>query len=184
MMTTLSTAAWAAHDVGLATAIGGVLFGRTALQPALHEITDAGERDRASASAWTRFSWINLAAHGVMAATWLAGRTLLSGREVSGSARTMTRVKDGLVIGSLLTGIASNVLGWRLGKKVEQNKGPAQMEEGIVAEDKRTMALQKTVGVLGNANLLVNIAIVSLTSVLAMEGNKSNRFSFISRFLP
>jgi hypothetical protein len=184
MMTTLSTAAYAAHDVGLATAIGGVLFGRAALQPALHEVTNTAERDRASACAWSRFSWINLAAHGVMAATWLAGRTLLSGREVSGSARTMTRVKDGLVIGSLLTGIASNLLGWRLGKKIEQNKGPAQIEEGMAPKDKRTAALHKTVGVLGNANLIVNVAIVGLTSVLAMEGNKSSRFSVFSRFLP
>src|SRR5579872_1884716 len=35
MMSTLSTAAWAAHDVGLATAVGGTLYGRAALEPAL-----------------------------------------------------------------------------------------------------------------------------------------------------
>ncbi len=184
MMTTLSTAAYVAHDVGLATAIGGVLFGRTALQPALQEIANSAERDRVSACAWSRFSWMNLASHGVMAATWLAGRTMLSGREVGGTARTMTKVKDALVIGSVLTGVASNLLGWRLGKTIEQNRGPEQVEEGLAPENKRTLALKKTVGSLGTANLLFNVAIVGLTSVLAMEGNKSSRFSLFSRFLP
>ena len=183
-MTTLSTAAYAAHDVGLATAIGGVLFGRAALQPALKEIENPADRDRVSACAWSRFSWVNLAAHGVMAATWLAGRTMLSGREVTDTARTLTKVKDGLVIGSLLTGIASNVLGWRLGKKIEQNEGPARVKEGMVPDDQHTLALQTTVGKLGTANLIINVAIVSITSVLAMEGNKSPRFSLFSRFLP
>ena len=50
MMSTLSTAAWAAHDVGLATAVGGTLYGRAALEPALHEIADPIERDRVSVS--------------------------------------------------------------------------------------------------------------------------------------
>jgi hypothetical protein len=52
----LSSAAWAVHDLGLATAIGGTLFGRTALQPALSEIAGADERDLVSAKAWQRFS--------------------------------------------------------------------------------------------------------------------------------
>jgi hypothetical protein len=183
-MGTLSTAAWAAHDVGLATAIGGVLYGRTALEPALHQIENPSERDRISASAWSRFSWINLAAHGVMAATWLAGRTMLSGREVSGSARTLTMVKDGLVIGSLVTGVGSNVLGWRLGKQIAKGHGPSEIGERQVGEAKVTRALEKTVGILGLANLVANVAVLGITSVLAMEGNKSNRFSFFSRFLP
>src|SRR5262249_3458905 len=90
MMSALSPAAWAAHDVGLATAVGGTLYGRAALEPALHEIADPIERDRVSTAAWQKFSWINLVAHGVVAATWFAGRSMLSGREVSGPARSMT----------------------------------------------------------------------------------------------
>lgn len=183
-MGTLSTAAWAAHDVGLATAIGGVLFGRTALAPSLEQISSPAERDRISATAWSRFAWVNLAAHGVMAATWIAGRTMLSGREVSGTARTLTRVKDGLVIGSLLTGVGSNVIGFLLGKQIDKHRGPAQVKAGTVPEDKRTLALSRTTAVLGTANLIANIAVLGVTSMLAMEGNKSGRFSLFSRILP
>ena len=184
MMSTLSTAAWAAHDISLATAAGGVLFGRAALAPSLEEISSPGERDRISACAWSRFSWLNLAAHGVMAASWLAGRTVLSGREVSGKARTLTLVKDGLVIGSVVTGLGSNVIGFMLGKQIEKNRGPAQVKAGVAPEDKKTLALSKATGILGTANLIANVAILGITSVLAMEGNKSTRWSFFSRFLP
>lgn len=183
-MGTLSTAAWAAHDVGLATAIGGVLYGRTAFQPALHEIENPSERDRTSAKAWSRFTWINLAAHGVMAATWLAGRTMLRGREVSGTARALTIVKDGLVIGSLVTGVGSNVLGWRLGKQIEKGHGPSEIGDRRQGEAKVTRGIQKTVGILGIANLIANVAVVGITSVLAMEASRSKRFSFWSRYLP
>ena len=37
-MAKLSSAAWMVHDLGLATSLGGTLFGRVALQPALHQI--------------------------------------------------------------------------------------------------------------------------------------------------
>lgn len=183
-MGTLSTAAWAAHDVSLATAMGGVVFGRAALAPALDEIASPGERDRVSAEAWSRFAWLNLAAHGVMAATWLAGRTVLSGKEVSGRARTLTLVKDGLIVGSLLTGVASNVVGWMTGKQTEKQRGPALVEAGMVPKDDKTIALSKATAALGTANLIANAAILAVTSVLAMEGNKSGRFAWFSRLLP
>jgi len=185
-MSTLSTAAWAAHDVGLATAIGGTLYGRAALEPALHEIDDPIERDRVSTTAWQRFSWLNLAAHGVFVATWFAGRSMLSGREVSGTARTLTQVKDGLVIAGLVTGIATAVLGRMLGRRVRDGEGPAQVREagGIARGGERTVALQRAVGGLGLANLIANIGALGVTAALAMEGSRSPRFTARSRFLP
>jgi hypothetical protein len=185
-MTTLSTAAWAAHEVGLATAIGGTLYGRAALEPALHDITDPEERDRVSADAWERFSWLNLAAHGVFAATWFVGRSMLSGREVSDSARTLTTLKDGLVATGLLTGIGSIFLGRLLARRARRGEGPAQARvAGATAQDgEASVALHRVVGGLGIVNLIANIATLGVTTVLAMEGNRSARFSARSRFLP
>ncbi len=185
-MTTLSTAAWAAHDVGLAAAIGGTLFGRTALQPALHEIASADERDRVSADAWQRFSLVNLIAHGTMAATWFVGRGMLNGREVTGTARTLTKVKDGLIIVSLLTGISSIFLGRKLGKRAQEGLGPAEVADRVNINDEteRTTAMQGMVSGLGLANLVTNVGIMAITAALAMEGNKSNRFPLTSRRLP
>src|SRR3954468_710757 len=102
-MAKLSAAAWVLHDVGLATAIGGTLFGREALQPAIHEIKDPIERGKVADAAWRRFSWMNLAGHVAFAATWFFGRSMLSGREVSKTSRNLTLAKDALVIASLAT---------------------------------------------------------------------------------
>ena len=48
----------------------------------------------------------------------------------------------------------------------------------------RPGASQKVTGTLGTMNLLTNIAILGVTTMLAMEGNKSARFPLSSRRLP
>src|SRR3954470_4403010 len=121
-MAKLSAAAWVLHDVGLATAIGGTLFGREALQPAIHEIKDPIERGHVADVAWRRFSWLNLAGHVAVAATWLFGRSMLTGREVSTSARRLTVAKDALVIASLVTGVTSILLGRALGSRLTDHE--------------------------------------------------------------
>jgi hypothetical protein len=176
-MAKLSSAAWIAHDVGLATAIGGTLFGREALHPALREgIDDQEDRDRVADLAWRRFSWVNLAAHGAMAATWFTGRALLSGRKVSRVSRPLTVAKDALIVASLATGIASVVLGRALGKKVRR--------EATLADREKTETLRRAVGATGLVNLVANVGILGVTAALAMEGTKSPTFSLISRRLP
>ena len=185
-MATLSTAAWAVHDVGLAAAIGGTLFGRTALQPALSEITSPAERDMVSADAWQRFSLVNLVAHGAMAATWFVGRNMLSGREVTMTARRLTKVKDGLIVASLITGIGSILLGRSLGQRAREGMGPSEMRDrsNVAPDAARTQSIQRACGALGLANLVTNIGIMAVTTVLAMEGSKSARFPVWSRLLP
>jgi uncharacterized membrane protein len=173
-MAKLSSAAWIAHELGLATSIGGTLFGREALQPALREIDDDTKRNTVSDTAWRRFSWMNLAGHAAVAATWFFGRSLLSGREVSKKARPMTIAKDALVIASLFTGIASIVAGRMLGKRVTEQKRDREGHE----------KLRKVVGALGMANLASNVGVAGVTTALAMEGSHSGRFGVISRLLP
>jgi hypothetical protein len=176
-MAKLSSAAWIAHDVGLATALGGTLFGREALHPALREgIDDQLDRDRVADSAWRRFSWINLAAHGAMAATWFAGRSMLSGREVSRKARPLTVAKDALITASLATGLASVVLGRILGRRVRNQVTLEQRE--------RVETLRRAVGATGLVNLFANIGILGITTALSMQAAKSQKFGLISRLLP
>jgi len=177
-MTKLSTTAWTLHNLGLATSIGGTLFGQGAFQPALRDVVnDERERAEISDDAWSRYSWWNLAAHGVVAATWFTGRAMLSGREVSKPARTLTLVKDGLVIASLATGIASVIIGKLLGAKAKRAK-----ESGI--DEESLTGLRRAVRAVGTANLLANAAIAAVTTNLAMEGNKSLPFSVVSRTIP
>jgi hypothetical protein len=171
-MAKLTSAAWMVHDLGLATAIGGTVFGRRALAPALREVERA-QGDRISEKAWRRFSWINLVAHGAMAATWFVGRSMVSGRSVSRNARKLVLVKDALVIASLVTGVTSVMLGRSLGKCIR--------EEGS-AEDHRN--LERAVGLVGTANLVANAGVGIVTTALAMEGGRSFGFKYTSRRLP
>lgn len=141
-----------------------------------------------SADAWKRFSWLNLGGHAIMAATWLIGRTMLSGREVSGPARTLTKIKDGLVVASMLTGVSSIVLGRRLALRSQRGAGPAQIREASGRkgdrEARRTLTMERVVGGLGIVNLVANVGIAAITAILGMEANKSVRFAPRSRRLP
>lgn len=175
-MPALSSAAWVVHDAGLAASIGGTLFGRAALEPALCEISDPHERDLASARAWKRFAYLDVASHLAFAVPWIVGRRMRTGREVSAAARALTRAKDALVGVSLVTGIASHVLGKRLGDRIEEGE---ELREGS-----RPRRLQRVIGALGNLNLFVNTTILGITALLAMEGSKSVRFTRSSRRLP
>ena len=178
-MAILSSAAWIAHDVGLATAIGGTLFGREALHPALREgIHDQKDRDRVADAAWRRFSWVNLAGHAAMASTWFAGRALLTGREATRLSRPLTLTKDALIVASLATGVASLVLGRILGKQVREHEGRT-MEEREQVE-----TLRRAVGAVGLVNLVANVGILGVTAALAMQAAKSQKFGFVSRLLP
>jgi len=183
-MATLSSAAWMAHDVGLATAIGGTMFGREALQPALGEISDRKERELVSKVAWRRFSWINLAGHAAVAVTWFIGRSMLSGRSVSSTARRLTVAKDVLVIASLATGIASITLGRRLGSRLCGERESEREVSSSRNEEQRTQRLRTAVNALGMANLAANIGIAGVTTVLSMEASKSLPFSLAARRLP
>jgi hypothetical protein len=165
-MTALSTAARTAHEIGLAAAVGGTMFGPTALQRALQEIEDPENRDRVSIEARRRISWLNLAAHGFVAATWFAGRSMQSRRALRGSARTLTRIKDGLVIASVATGIGSVVLG-----RAHANCGPEGNGENVISAanrvSRRRNALRHAARGVGIANLLAGLAILGITTVLA-----------------
>jgi hypothetical protein len=193
-MATLSSAGWIVHDVGLATAIGGSLFGKVALEPALEEISAPFERDHASEKAWNRFSWINLAGHVAFALPWLLGRKMLTGREVSARARGLTRTKDVLVVVSLITGISSIILGKVLGRKVRKGEGPAQAHAGqagqapqgslVEAAAANSRSLARVVGTLGTVNMIANASILAMTTLLAMESSRSIRFPAWSRRLP
>ena len=49
----------AAHDFGLAGLLGGNLFGRLALHPAVAEISDPAERGKVVNAAWRRYGTVN-----------------------------------------------------------------------------------------------------------------------------
>lgn len=183
-MTTLSSAGWIAHDIGLATTIGGGLFGQYALEPSLDEISDPDERDQLSEKAWNRYSYVKLASHLAFAVPWFIGRGMLSGREVSARARALTLTKDILVGTSLVTGIAAFAIGKILGKRTRRGEGPDKARARGKGEESESPMLEHTVAIVGAINSLATIGVLAVTSLLAMEGSESFRFSAVTKKLP
>jgi hypothetical protein len=123
---TLANATRAAHDVGLAAWLGGAMFGKFAHNPSLRKITSHTERGSVSSAAWNGYNPINAAGLGAAALGWGAARlTEAHPEELTGTERTLSRVKDGLMVTAVVTGIASGTLGARLARRdAARGRGP------------------------------------------------------------
>ena len=70
-MRTLSTVAWVLHNLGLGACFGGLLFGKTALNPSLSALASEADRGKILNTTWNRYNAINVvsfATAGLMAA--------------------------------------------------------------------------------------------------------------------
>ena len=184
-MTKLSTAAWAAHNLGLGASLGGLLFGKVALNPSLSVIDSKPERGKMLNAAWNRYNAVNVVSLGTAAATWFAGRAGLSGGEIDEEARNLVLAKDVLFAAAALTGLASVIGGLQLSRQAPGGATP--IESGTTPADETPEAaarLLRMVNVLGNVNIVLLGAIGVITTILSMKAGKSTRWSAVSRFLP
>ena len=184
-MATLSTTAWVLHELGLAAGFGGNLFGQLALNPAVETIQSKRERGKVTHLAWDRFKAVNATSLLLMAGTWLAGRTLLSGRESGKTSRALTLTKDVLVGGALVGGVGAMVCGRMLDKEVAVSNEPLQTGSRPAAETRKRVAdLQRLTNGFGRLNIVMNAAVLAVTTVLAMKSGQSTKWSFVSKLLP
>jgi hypothetical protein len=184
-MATLSTTAWVLHELGLAAGFGGNLFGQIALNPAVKTIQSKRERGKVTHEAWDRYKTVNGASLLLMAGTWLVGRTLLSGREAGRGSRALTITKDVLVAGTLASGVGAMAFGHALDKEIATSNEPLQTGSRPAAETRKRVAdLQRLTNGFGRLNIVMNAALLAVTTVLAMKSSRSARWSLTSRSLP
>jgi hypothetical protein len=182
---TLSTAAWVAHNLGLAACFGGLLFGKTALNPSLSAIDSEADRGKILNTTWNRYNIINVASFAMAAATWFPGRLGLSGKEIDQQTRNLVLAKDVLFGVGALTGLASVIQGRALTRQAPEGAVPIESGTTPAAETpEKASGLLRSVNQLGNLNIAVTGAILGITTILSMKATKSTRFSAVSRFLP
>jgi hypothetical protein len=184
-MSTLSTIAWAAHNLGIGASFGGLLFGKAALNPSLSVIDSKPDRGKILNAAWNRYNALNVVSLATAAATWFVGRAGISGGEVDEETRNLVLAKDILFGAAALTGLASVIGGLQLSRQAPEGATP--IESGTTpANDTPEAAarLLRMVNVLGNVNLALIGAIGVITTILSMKATESARFSALSRFLP
>ncbi|MCA1828037.1 MAG: hypothetical protein ABR567_05720 [Myxococcales bacterium] len=185
MQPVLSTSALALHNLGLAAGFGGSLFGRVAFNPSVHVIKDHTDRGAVVNRAWQRYNWINVIGMGFTAASWLIGRTLVSGRSIDRTARQLTLTKDLLLATSIVTGGATVVAGRMLAQQAPE--GRVDLDGGNEASPRtpeKARSLIKFINVAGNVGLWTSAGVIALTAILNMRASRSLKWNLVGRFLP
>jgi hypothetical protein len=169
---TLSQVGRAAHDLGLAGLLGGNLFGRMALHPAVASISDPRERGEVVNAAWRRYGLVNSLSLAAVTAGWAGARMAeAADRNLSPQERRLARAKDGLVAGVIVCGVASAVEGVRFARQAPG--GAVPLTDGSHAAPgapEPAARLKRRLNALGAATLAAEVGLVTVNAALAQAG--------------
>lgn len=161
----------AASEVGMAGLLGGTLFGRLALHPAVIEISDERERGRVVNAAWRRYGTINSLSLLAVVGGWLGARadeardSNLSDRE-----RRLARGKDAFVLAATATGLATMVEGIRFSRMAPRGGVPlTDGDHTSPAASDRQARSKRRLNVLGIASLAADLGLVAVDATLSQE---------------
>jgi hypothetical protein len=159
----------AAHDVALAALLGGNLFGRLAMNPALEDVGDKSERGRVLNRAWRRYGTVNSLALATLVAGWLPARlNEARPRWLSADERRLAIAKDVSLGAVVVTGLASAASGVRFAQQAPEGAVPMQSGHESAAETPaRAAGLKRAVNGLGALNLLSEVALVTANASLS-----------------
>ena len=185
-MPKLTTAAWVAHELGLAASFGGVLFGKLALNPKLEVLDSKPDRGKLLNAAWNRYNVVNALSVGTAIATWVTGRAAISGNlALDEESNNLVRAKDALLATAAVTGLTSMLSGLSLSRQAPDGAVPLDSGVSPAPEMSEEAArLLRRVNVLGNVNIAVLGGAIAVSTILSQKAGKSVGWSALSRFLP
>lgn len=167
----ISAAGRAAHDIGLAALLGGNLFGRLAMHPAVEGVCAPEERGAVVNAAWRRYGTINTLSLGAVLAGWIGARSSEAGdRLLSDRERKLARAKDVAVCAVAVTGVASAIEGVRFGRSAPGGAVPltsgSETAPGASVGSNRS---KRVLNVLGRASAVAEVALLAVNASLAQE---------------
>lgn len=178
----ISSAGRTAHDIGLGALIGGNLFARVGMHPAVAKIGDPRERGEVVNAAWRRYGTVNSVALAAVVAGWAGARfdeaapPMLSDRE-----RGLALAKDAAVAAVAVSGIAAAIGGVRFNSMESDGSVPLSDGDttapGATTEERRTKRALKVIGSLHLASA------ISLAAVNASLGQANFRRPPVRRML-
>lgn len=165
----VSSAGRAAHDIGLGALVGGNLFARVGMHPAVAAIDDPRERGQVVNSAWRRYGTVNSVALAAVVAGWAGARLdEAAPRMLSARERRLAAAKDVAVGAVAATGVAAAIGGVRFGAMEEDGSVPLldgdTAAPGATAEERRT---KRALSLLGAAHLGSALALVGINATLS-----------------
>ncbi len=157
-----------AQELSIAALLGGNLYGRVAMHPALGRISDPSERGKVLNSAWRRYGFVNSLGVAGLVAGWLpARRTALGARRVSRRDRALVAAKDVAIGTVVVTGFASALAGIGLARSAPDGAVPlADGNEPSPETPERAAKLKRTINAVGGLNLGAEVAFVVLDAAL------------------
>ncbi len=159
----LRAARRAARDIALAALLGGNLFGRVAMHPALAEVSEETERGKVLNRAWRRYGTVNSLALATLLADWLPARR--------GEAAPLARAKDVALGAVVITGLASAAGGVGFSQQAPEGAVPmASGHDPAPDTPRRATRLKRVINALGSANLAAEVALVAVDASLAGAG--------------
>jgi hypothetical protein len=166
---TLSQVGRAAHDLGLAGLLGGNLFGRMALHPAVAAISDPRERGEVVNAAWRRYGVVNSLGLAAVTAGWAGARAAeAADRNLTPQERRLARAKDVLVGTVCAAGLASAVEGVRFARQAPEGAVPLADGSSPAPETPAAAArLKRRLNVLGGVTLAAEAGLVAVNAALA-----------------
>jgi hypothetical protein len=166
---TLSQVGRAAHDLGLAGLLGGYLFGRLALHPAVANISDPRERGEVVNAAWSRYGVVNTLGLAAVTTGWAGARAAeAADKNLTPRERRLARAKDGLVGTVFVCGLASAVEGVRFARSAPGGAVPLADGTHPSPETPEPAArLKRRLNALGLATVAAEIGLVAVNSALA-----------------
>jgi hypothetical protein len=164
---TVQNATRALHDVGLASWLGGAMFGKFALNPSVSAVQDHRERGKVANKAWNGYNLINSVGLGTAAAGYAAARaTELGNGKTTGTERTLLRAQDVLMATSVVSGIVNGIEGARLFKQAPDGAVPIESGTKPAADTPpKAASIQRRLGWLGTFNIASGIALVALNAI-------------------
>ena len=187
---TISTAGQAAEVIGLAAILGGNLFARAGMHPALREVSDPAERGKVVNAAWRRYGTIESLSLAALIAGWAGSRPgEADRRSLSERERTLGLAKDAAVAAVALTGVAAGIQGIRFSGM--EPEGAVPLEDGSKAGESASpneSRAKRRLNLLGAVHLASALTLVGVNAALAQAGATQDtgrrRCSFCSRSTP
>jgi hypothetical protein len=165
----VSKLAHGARDLALAALIGGNLFARVAMHPALTDVSDKTERGKVLTRAWRRYGVVNSLALGTLVAGWLPARlNRADARRLTPRERCLPLAEDVAMVAVVVTGLASAAGG--VGFSHQAPGGAVPMASGhdpAPETPARAAHLKRVLNALGAANLAVGVALLAVNAALA-----------------
>ena len=158
-----------AQDAGLAALLGGNLFGRVAMHPALAGVSDKSERGKVLNQAWRRYGTVNSVGLAALTGGWLMARGDEGGSlATSSDHKRAVMIKDVAVTAVAVTGLASAASGVGFAQQAPEGAVPMDSGSEPAAETPpRAANLKHLVNALGGLNLAAELSLVAINAWLS-----------------